>query len=180
VAPSVESGVGFARALCPRTGQTSNDIANCPLKSGSVTTQPEKARKKRQVTEIAHENFMKWLEHCQESGDEIGKSFATIIEMLYIRAPQRNALSRGSTNCASGELKICLSFFVLFILYRNLPLLTISYFPVVFYLRLFVLAVLLLYIEKLIDVMWTSRKITHRCSTGSSSLLPERYSEQRA
>jgi hypothetical protein len=151
VAPSVESGVGFARALCPRTGQTSNDIANCPLKSGSVTTQPEKAREKRQVTEIAHENFMKRLEHCQESGDEIGKSFATIIKELCIRAPQRNALTEAAPIAQVGNLKYaCL--FSLFILYRNLPLLTISYFPVVFYLHLFVLAVLLLYhIEKLID-----------------------------
>ena len=141
MAPSVESSVGFARALCPRTGQTSNDIANCPLKSGSVTTQPEKAREKRQVTEIAHENFMKRLEHCQEFGDEIGKSIAAIIKESYIRAPQRNGLSRGSTNCAGRKLTLCLSFFVPFILYRNLPLLTISYFPV----RLFVLAALLIY-----------------------------------
>jgi len=44
---------------------------------------PEKALEKREVTERAHEKFSKRLEHCQETGEEIGKSFAEIVKELH-------------------------------------------------------------------------------------------------
>jgi hypothetical protein len=46
-------------------------------------TSPEKAREKRKVAERVHEDFKKRLEHCQETGEDIGKTFAQIIKEKY-------------------------------------------------------------------------------------------------
>ena len=48
-----------------------------------VDISPEKAREKREATERAHEVFKKRLERCQETGEEIGKTFAQMIKENY-------------------------------------------------------------------------------------------------
>ena len=48
-----------------------------------VNISPEKAREKREVTEREHEEFIKRVERCQETGEDIGKTFAQIIKEKY-------------------------------------------------------------------------------------------------
>jgi len=44
---------------------------------------PEKAREKRDVTERAHDKFKNRLERCQETGEDIGKTFVQVIKEMY-------------------------------------------------------------------------------------------------
>jgi hypothetical protein len=60
---------------------------NPPPKCLDMT--PEKALEKQEVTERAHEKFSKRLEHCQETGEEIGKSFAEIVKELHPRSSKK-------------------------------------------------------------------------------------------
>ena len=48
-----------------------------------IDISPEKAREKREATERAHEEFRKRLEHCQETGEDIGKTFAQVVKEMY-------------------------------------------------------------------------------------------------
>jgi hypothetical protein len=63
---------------------------NPPPKCLDMT--PEKALEKQQVTERAHKKFSEWLEHCQETGEEIGKSFAEIVKELHPRSSKKKRL----------------------------------------------------------------------------------------
>jgi hypothetical protein len=48
-----------------------------------VNTSPEKAREKREVTEREHKAFVERVERFQETGEDIGKTFAEIIKEKY-------------------------------------------------------------------------------------------------
>ena len=48
-----------------------------------VNISPEKAQEKRAVTEREHKAFVERVERCQETGEDIGKTFAEIIKEKY-------------------------------------------------------------------------------------------------
>ena len=48
-----------------------------------VNTSPEKAREKREVTEREHKAFVERVERFQETGEDIGRTFAEIIKEKY-------------------------------------------------------------------------------------------------
>jgi len=60
-----------------------------------VNISPEKAREKREVTERAHEEFKKRLERCQETGEDIGKTFAQIVKEMYPDSCKKRIRQKG-------------------------------------------------------------------------------------
>jgi ribosome-binding protein aMBF1 (putative translation factor) len=48
-----------------------------------VNTSPEKAQEKREVAEREHKAFVERVERFQETGEDIGKTFAEIIKETY-------------------------------------------------------------------------------------------------
>ena len=60
-----------------------------------INISPEKAREKREATERAHEEFKKRLERCQETGEDIGKTFAQIIKEMYPDSCKKRIRQKG-------------------------------------------------------------------------------------